>query len=42
MLDLIRPEVKSFYEKLPTDDDTLTLILRICVQKMNLRSRVLN
>ena len=23
MLDLVRPELKSFYEKLPTDDDTL-------------------
>ena len=25
MLDLVRPEVKSFYEKLSTDDDTLTI-----------------
>ena len=25
MLDLVRSEVKSFYEKLPTDDDTLTI-----------------
>ena len=25
MLDLVRPEVKPFYEKLPTDDVTLTI-----------------